>query len=93
MKGTRRLPAKREKTPLRGKTKGETEGEEEGDRERKRRIAHFLSRSPSDSGDRGLWCSFLGPGSLFPTGRFSSCFLSNRGLWIQNLDQVTGSCH
>lgn len=43
----------------------ETQGEEEGDRERKRRIAHFLSRSPSDSGDRGMWCSLLGPGSLF----------------------------
>lgn len=51
-KGTRRLPAKREKTPQRGKTERKTVGEEEGDRERNRRITHFLSRSPSNSGDR-----------------------------------------
>lgn len=49
MKGTRRLPARREKTPLRGKTKRKTVGE--GDRERNRRITHFLSRSLSKSGD------------------------------------------
>ncbi|XP_076591535.1 myelin protein zero-like protein 2 isoform X2 [Chaetodon auriga] len=64
-KGTRRLPAKREKTPLRGKTKREAEGEEVGDRERNRRITHFLSRSPSNSGDRVMWRSFLGPGAFF----------------------------
>lgn len=51
-KETRRLPAKREKTPQCGKTKTKTEGEEEGDRERNRRTTHFLSRSPSNSGDQ-----------------------------------------
>lgn len=86
-KGTRRLPAKREKTPPRGKTKTRTEGEEEGDRERNRRITHFLSRSPSVSGDRGSCGAFL------PTGCFTSTFLFNHNLWIPNLDQLMGSYH
>lgn len=44
-KGMRRLRAKREKTPRRGKTKTKTEGEDEGDRERRPRITLPLSVS------------------------------------------------
>lgn len=43
--GTRRIPAKKEKTPLCGKTKRKERGERKRGIERGRRITHFVSRS------------------------------------------------
>lgn len=53
---------------------------------RKRRITHFLALC-LNSGD-GMWCSFMETGAFFPTGCFTSTFLSKCSLWIPNLDNL-----
>lgn len=62
-KGMRKLPAKKGKTPLRGKTERKETGEREmRDKERNRRITHLSLALCLNSGD-GMWCSFVEPGA------------------------------
>lgn len=64
---TKRLPAKREKIRQRGKNKSKDRRRGGGGTERRREDSN-ASLSFVDSGDQGMWCSFLGDLGLFSKG-------------------------